>query len=198
MDLMQIYHKLYERYGPQHWWPGDSREEIIIGAILTQNTNWKNVEKAIANLKRNKLIDFSKITKTKHEKLAILIKSSGYHTQKAKKLKLTAEFFLRIGNRVPARQDLLNIWGIGPETADSILLYAYNQPEFVVDTYTKRIFSQLKLIKETAKYHEIKEFFESNLEKDAKLFNEYHALIVMAGKELKTNTGLLAELLQHF
>src|SRR3989338_9222437 len=117
MDLMQIYRQLYKRYGPQYWWPGDSREEIIIGAILTQNTNWKNVERAIGNLKKNKLIDFSKIAKIKKERLATLIKSSGYHHQKAKKLKLAAEFFLSLKNNSPTREQLLDIWGIGPETA---------------------------------------------------------------------------------
>ena len=194
MDLMQIYRQLYKRYGPQHWWPGDSREEIIIGAILTQNTNWKNVERAIGNLKKNNLIAFGKIIKTKHERLATLIKSSGYHNQKAKKLKLAAEFFMNIGHQIPTRAQLLNIWGIGPETADSIRLYAYGQPEFVVDTYTKRIFSQLKLIKPDAKYQDIKNLFESKLPQDAKLFNEYHALIVRAGKELKTNKDFLKQL----
>ena len=194
MDLMQIYRQLYKRYGPQYWWPGDSREEVIIGAILTQNTNWKNVERAIGNLKKNKLINFCKLAKIKKEKLATLIKSSGYHNQKAKKLKLAAEFFTNIEHQIPTREQLLNIWGIGPETADSILLYAYSQPQFVVDTYTKRIFSQLKLIKSNAKYQDIKEFFESQLPRESKLFNEYHALIVRAGKELKTNKDFLNQL----
>ena len=218
MDLMQIYRQLYKKYGPQHWWPGDSREEIIIGAILTQNTNWKNVERAIENLKKNNLIDFSSILKTRGSKLSQLIKPAGYHNQKAKKLKLAAEFFTTQAEQnsaacsgtkssacelnkkpttkcqIPTREQLLNIWGIGPETADSILLYAYKQPEFVVDAYTKRIFSQIKLIKPDAKYQEIKEFFESNLKKDAKLFNEYHALIVRLGKEIKTNTNMLTGL----
>ncbi|MBI2040508.1 MAG: endonuclease [DPANN group archaeon] len=198
MDLMQIYRQLYERYGPQYWWPGDSREEIIIGAILTQSTSWKNVEKAIVNLKKNNLINFNKILKTKDEKLAQIIKPAGYNNQKAKKLKAAAKFFLELNKKpttkdqIPTRERLLNIWGIGPETADSILLYAYDQPEFVVDTYTKRIFAQLKLIKPDAKYSEIKIFFESNLPKDVKLFNEYHALIVRAGKELKTNKIFMA------
>ncbi len=193
-NLMQIYRKLYERYGPQYWWPGDSREEVIIGAILTQNTNWKNVERAIVNLKENNLIDFGKLAKIKKERLSILIKSSGYHNQKAKKLKLAAEFFASIKRRIPTREQLLNILGIGPETADSIRLYAYNQPEFVVDTYTKRIFSQLRLARPDAKYQEIKNLFESKLPKDAQLFNEYHALIVRAGKELKANKDFLKQL----
>ncbi len=191
MTLMRIYQKLYAKFGPQHWWPGDSREEIIIGAILTQSTAWKNVEKAIANLKQNNLINFSRILKTRNSKLAQIIKPAGYNNQKAKKLKAVSEFFLAAGDRTPKRGELLNVFGIGPETADSILLYAYDQPEFVVDAYTKRIFSQLKLIKPDAKYHEIKTVFESKLPKDAKLFNEYHALIVRAGKELKANKEFL-------
>lgn len=191
MDLLQIYQKLYAKFGPQYWWPGDSREEIIIGAILTQSTRWENVEKAIANLKQKNLISFSKILKTHNSKLAQIIKPAGYHNQKAKKLKAVAKFFLTTKNQIPTRQQLLNVFGIGPETADSIRLYAYGQPEFVVDAYTKRIFSRLKLIKPNAKYLEIKDFFESNLKNDAKLFNEYHALIVRAGKELKTNKEFL-------
>ncbi len=194
MDILQIYQKLYAKFGPQYWWPGDSREEIIIGAILTQSTNWKNVDKAIANLKQNNLINFCRILKTNNQKLAEIIKPAGYHNQKAKKLKAVSEFFLNLGNNMPSRSQLLEIHGIGPETADSILLYAYERPEFVVDTYTKRIFSQIKLIKPTAKYSEIKNFFESNLPRDAKLFNEYHALIVRAGKELKTNADIISDL----
>ncbi len=193
MDLMKIYNKLYAKFGPQHWWPGDSREEIIIGAILTQSANWKNVEKAIVNLKKNKSINFSKILKTNNARLSEIIKPAGYHNQKAKKLKAVSEFFLKLGSRIPNRAELLEVHGIGPETADSIRLYAYAQPEFVVDTYTKRIFSKLKLIKYDMKYHDIKNFFETNLPKDAKLFNEYHALIVQAGKELKTNKAFLSE-----
>ncbi len=194
-DLMRIYQKLYAKFGPQHWWPGDSREEIIIGAILTQSTSWKNVEKAIINLKQNNLLNFNSILKTHNSKLAQLIRPAGYHNQKAKKLKAVAEFFLKLKNKSPTRSQLLEVHGIGPETADSMLLYAYNQPEFVVDTYTKRIFSQLNLIKPNAKYDEIKNFFELNLKNDAKLFNEYHALIVCAGKELKQNKDFLNELL---
>ncbi len=192
--LIKIYQKLYKKYGPQHWWPGDSREEIIIGAILTQSTRWENVERAIINLKQNNLIDFSRILKTRNQKLAKIIKPAGYHNQKAKKLKSVADFFLSLGSRVPTRSQLLEVHGIGPETADSIRLYAYNQPEFVVDTYTKRIFLQLKLIKPDAKYQDIKNFFESKLPKDAKLFNEYHALIVRAGKEIKANKNFLNEI----
>ncbi len=190
-ELIQIYQKLYAKFGPQYWWPGDSQEEIIIGAILTQSTSWKNVERAIINLKKNNLINFEKILKTNNKKLAAIIKSAGYNNQKAKKLKSVSEFFLNLKNKVPTRSQLLEVHGIGPETADSILLYAYNQPEFVVDAYTKRIFSQLKLIKPDANYQDIKNLFESKLPGDAKLFNEYHALIVRAGKELKVNRDFL-------
>ena len=181
-QLNKIYNILHKTYGKQGWWPvtTDNRQfEIIIGAILTQNTAWKNVEKAIANLRRAKLIDANKILKIKKEKLAQLIQSAGYYNQKAERLKIIAKFYLE--NKNPTREQLLDVKGVGPETADSILLYAYNKPSFVVDAYTKRIFSRLGLIK-TDDYHEVQDFFHANLEKNEKLFNEYHALIVELAK----------------
>jgi endonuclease-3 related protein len=181
--LTKIYNILLKTYSHQKWWPVTSKNkqfEIILGAILTQNTSWKNVEKAIANLKKENTINPDKILKLNKSKLAKLIKSSGYYNQKAGRLKLISKFYLE--NKNPTREQLLEVKGIGNETADSILLYAYNKPFFVVDLYTKRIFSRLGLIK-TDNYKEIQELFMKSLPKNPKLFNEYHALIVKLAKE---------------
>lgn len=181
-NIQKTYNILSDRFGKQNWWPTTTENrqfEIIIGAILTQNTAWKNAEKAIANLKKANLVDAKKILKTKKEKLAQLIRPAGYYSQKAERLKIIAKFYLE--NKNPAREQLLNVKGVGPETADSILLYAYSRPFFVVDAYTKRIFSRLGLIK-TRDYHEVQDFFHANLEKDEKMFNEFHALIVELAK----------------
>ena len=188
--LMVIFEILLKKFGPQNWWPGESREEIIIGAILTQNTNWKNVEKSIINLKLNNLIDFSHLAEIDEEKLAEFIHSSGYYNQKARKLKMVTDFFVShpfsILDSIPTcefRKDLVAIAGIGPETADSILLYAFNRPIFVVDAYTKRIFNRLGLLGKNISYTDAQTFFMRNLPADVKLFNEYHALLVKLGKE---------------
>ena len=182
-NVLKIYDLLYKEYGSQRWWPvssSNSEFEIIVGAILTQNTNWKNVEKSIKNLKDNNLLDKNSIKNINIAKLAALIRSSGYYKQKAKKLKEFVSFEGEIN-----RENLLNIWGIGPETADSILLYAYNKPVFVIDAYTKRIFSRLGI--KLNDYDEYQEYFHKNLPKDYKLFNEYHALLVeLAKKHCKT------------
>ena len=185
---------LMKAYGHQHWWPaGDKNreEEIIIGAILTQNTAWTNVEKAIDNLRKNKLINFKKINKINSKKLANLIKSSGYYNQKARKLKAFSNFMKKydynlkkIENKENLREELLRIHGIGNETADSILLYALNKPIFVVDAYTKRVMHRLKLADENASYDAVQKLFAENLPKDAKLSNEYHALLVKLGKDV--------------
>jgi len=177
--MIKIYQKLLSKFGKQNWWPckTGNRFEIIIGAILTQNTGWQNVEKAINNLIKNKMLSKDAIRKAGTRKLAVLIKPAGYYNQKAKKLKAFVNFSGDI-----TRKDLLSIWGIGPETADSILLYAYNKPYFVVDAYTKRIFSRLELI-ETDDYEEIREFFEKNLPKDVRIYREFHALIVELAKK---------------
>ena len=176
---LRIYEILYKKYGSQNWWPvsgSNSEFEIIVGAILAQNTNWKNVEKSIKNLKDNNLLDKDAIKNIELEKLTGLIKSSGYYKQKARKLKEFVNFEGAIN-----RDNLLGIWGIGPETADSILLYAYNQPVFVIDAYTKRIFTRLGF--KLDNYDEYQEYFHKNLLKDCKLFNEYHALLVELAKK---------------
>ncbi len=185
--LLKIYRTLLKHFGPQAWWPAETPFEVIIGAILTQNTNWKNVEKAIANLKAHKLLSPKAILDIRNSKLENLIRSAGYYKQKAKKLKAFVRFFLREYSgsirkmkRVD-RSELLKVHGIGPETADSILLYALDKPSFVVDAYTRRIGNRVGLFK-FSDYHEIKEFFEKNLPKDLEMYKEYHALLVELGK----------------
>lgn len=191
--LMQFYRSLAEHYGPQHWWPGDSPFEIAVGAILTQNTNWKNVEKAIANLKKAGMLDPQKINSLTQPQLAELIKPAGYFNIKAKRLKnfihwLCQQYqadmtLLQRLSTESLRQELLAINGIGPETADSIVLYALEKPTFVVDTYTYRILLRHMCIEPEAQYPELKEYCQSQLPDDTKIYNELHALIVRVGKE---------------
>ncbi|MBW2972970.1 endonuclease III domain-containing protein [Candidatus Woesearchaeota archaeon] len=194
--MQKIFKTLYKTYGAQNWWPVTSKNkqfEIIIGTILTQNTSWKNVEKAIANLKEKNLIHPAKIIKTNKNALAKLIKPSGYFNQKAERLKIVSKFLLQNKNlsRLPVkklRETLLEIKGVGPETADSIILYAFNKPSFVVDLYTKRIFSRLGFCNQDCKYDELQDLFHKSLARDAKLFNEYHALIVEHAKQFCRKT----------
>lgn len=181
--LLKIYKNLYRKYGSQGWWPVTTKNkqfEIIIGAVLAQNTAWKNAEKAIANLKKNNLIDAKKIINADFRTLAGLIKAAGYFNQKAERLKTIAKFFLK--NKNPSREELLNVKGIGPETADSILLYAFGKPHFVIDAYTKRIMSRIGLCSAGIKYEQLQDIFHRRLPKDAGLFNEYHALLVELAK----------------
>ena len=191
-QLGVYYDALFRARGPQHWWPGRTRFEVIVGAILTQNTSWTNVERAIRALRREKLLSAAAIERVSVERLAELIRSSGYFRQKARKLK---EFvrFLRENyggslNKMFAapttmlRGQLLGVHGIGPETADSILLYAGGHKVFVVDAYTRRILERHGLTHEKASYEEIRELFERSLPTDAAMYNEYHALIVHTGK----------------
>ena len=196
--LLDIYRRLYNRFGPQSWWPGETPFEIIVGAILTQNTAWLNVEKAIKNLKEQNILSPRALSRTKTSRIARLIRPSGYYNVKAKRLNnfldfLNNEFNGNLGrlfmtNTQTLRAALLKVKGIGPETADSILLYASNKPVFVVDAYTKRIFSRHGLISENAPYDAVQGFFMANLPKSARLYNEYHALIVRTGKELCRKT----------
>jgi len=190
---MQIYELLYEYFGPQKWWPGDTPFEIIVGAVLTQNTNWANVEKAIANLKAANALSPEVLYRMPQEQIALLIKPAGYFNIKAKRLKnlliwLFEEYdgclksFEQMNTSV-LREELLSIKGIGPETADSILLYAFARPVFVVDTYTARIMARHELIEPPFDYQQLQQLFESNLCEDAQMYNEYHALIVRTGKE---------------
>ena len=191
-ELLKIYNRLFEHFGPQNWWPGDSPFEVIVGAILTQNTAWDNVTKAIKNLKKAEALSCQVILELSQEELAKLVRPSGYFNQKAKRLKNFC-FFLQknyggnldemfLEDMELLRDKLLSVKGIGPETADSILLYAGNLPIFVVDTYTYRIFSRHGLIPEETSYEEIQNFFMSSLDHDVELFKEYHALLVITGK----------------
>lgn len=187
------YESLYAAFGPQGWWPGRTRFEIIAGAILTQNTAWTNVEKAIKNLKRARLLVPARMRGASNGELALLIKPAGYFNVKARRLKnFTNHLFDNYGGSLdrflrkdPAtlRGELLGINGIGPETADSIILYAAGLPEFVVDAYTKRIALRHGLANEKAGYEELKAYFMENLPPDRALFNEYHALLVKTGKD---------------
>jgi len=192
-QLANIYDLLFERFGPQHWWPGETQFEIIIGAILTQNTNWANVEKAIANLKTANALSAQALYQMNHDELAALIKPAGYFNIKAKRLKsFLTWFFNEYGGLLEnleqlstdrLREELLNIKGIGPETADSILLYTFDRPVFVVDAYTARVMTRHGLIETGCDYEQLQELFQSNLAEDVKMFNEYHALLVRVGKE---------------
>lgn len=198
-NLEVIYDRLYRYFGPQHWWPGETPFEIIVGAILTQNTSWQNVARAIDNLKKAMVLTPEKLHSLPLDKLARLIRPSGYFNIKATRLKEFLKFlFKNYGGSLKKmfsrpledlRKEILSIKGIGPETADSILLYAGGFPVFVVDAYTKRIFSRQKLLSEEAEYHQVQELFSRNLKKDVQLYNEYHALIVRLGKDFcrKTN-----------
>lgn len=192
--LMKIYCRLYEAYGSMHWWPGDTPFEVMVGAILTQNTSWRNVEKAIQNLKARRVLDVRGIHLLKTSQLASLIRSSGYYRIKADRLKSFVDFIIEeYGGSVKRmrrerlevlRRKLLNVKGIGPETADSILLYGLRKPIFVVDAYTKRILSRHRIISDKATYEEIQKFCMNHLPRKEKLFNEYHALLVHLGKSL--------------
>ncbi|MCB9770561.1 MAG: endonuclease III domain-containing protein [Candidatus Omnitrophica bacterium] len=189
--LMEVYSSLRERFGHRDWWPGDTPFEIIVGAILTQNTAWKNVEKAIANLKREKVLSVAAMRRIPQDHLAELIRSSGYFNQKAIKLKAFISFLDEhysgsIAKMAKApletlRHHLLEVKGIGPETADSILLYALNKPIFVIDAYTKRLLQRHHYFDKEPTYHEAQEFFERNLPANLDLFNDYHAQIVAVG-----------------
>lgn len=207
--LKNIYNFLHSHFGPQHWWPvtedegtkpsysnGPKNEkqqlEVCFGAILAQNTSWKNAEKAIIELNKNNLVDANKITKINIKKLAKIIKSSGYHNQKAKKLRNFCDFLLNNydgklsllfkNNIAELRKELLSVNGIGSETADSIILYAAKKPIFVIDAYAKRIMNRLGY--NESSYGELQQLFMQNLPNSEKLFNEYHALLVELGKNI--------------
>ncbi len=191
-DLRAVHDALLKAYGPQHWWPGDTRFEIMVGAVLTQNTAWTNVEKAIANLKKNKALSAEAIVAARNSRLAAWLKPSGYFNIKAKRLKALCKWLLEQGGvkaiaKRPTdelRHELLNVHGVGPETADDILLYAFDRPVFVIDAYTRRIFRRMRLIAGEERYEHLRQLFEKSLGEDAPLYNEYHALIVLHGKDV--------------
>ncbi len=192
--LRDIYARLYDHFGPQRWWPGNGAFEVIVGAILTQNTAWTNVEKALANLKRAGLLHPARLQRARVQTVARLVRPSGYFNLKAKKLKAFARFLfdahrgklshLFTLDTAALRKELLAGYGIGPETADSIILYAAQQPIFVVDAYTRRIAARLGLSRDDASYEELQHLFMTHLPRDVRLFNEYHALLVTLGKNV--------------
>ena len=189
--LLKVYQALYECYGPQNWWPAETAFEVMVGAILTQNTNWNNVEKAIHQLKKNAALSPEKILHLEHDELALMIKSSGYFNLKAQRLKNYSQWYLQragfdilqLTDTAELRLDLLGVNGIGPETADDILLYAFQRPVFVIDVYTRRLFSHMEFISGKESYEVLRQWFESSLPADTELFNQYHALIVRHAKE---------------
>jgi len=189
MSALRIYRLLLDAYGEQHWWPAESPFEMMVGAILTQNTNWKNVERAIANLKAADALSAQAMLEMDEIRLRELIRPSGFFNQKAARLRLFCEFYLRQGGESGMqcldhpRRTLLSLHGIGPETADSILLYALGIPVFVVDAYTRRIFARLGLLPARSGYAETQAYFHARMERNAALFNEYHALIVEHAKQ---------------
>jgi endonuclease-3 related protein len=191
-ELARYFEILSTALGPQHWWPARTPFEVIVGAILTQNTAWTNVERAIANLRRERVLSPLALERVERRRLERLIRSSGYFRQKARKLKEFVRFLRReFGGslarmfRTPTaelRERLLAVHGIGPETADSILLYAGGHRVFVVDAYTDRILERHALAPEKSKYEEVRALFEASLPPEPALYNEFHGLIVHVGK----------------
>ena len=191
--LTRIYELLYDAFGPQNWWPSETSFEVIVGAILTQNTNWANVEKAIANLKSADCLDPQVLRHIDPARLAEFIRPAGYYNLKSRRLKNFVDWLfddyegdldnLQSVDTNRLRTELLSIKGVGRETADSILLYALDRPVFVVDAYTARVTIRHGLIERDAGYEQLRELFESNLPQEIQLFNEYHALLVRAGKQ---------------
>lgn len=190
---MDIYSRLFKAFGSRNWWPADSAEEAIIGAILTQNITWKNVEQAIAALKTRRALSFRAIAAMDEQELARIIRPARFLNQKARSLKVFADYFgSRYGYRIQKmkrrdvwelRDELLGLYRIGPETADSILLYALEKPVFVIDLYTKRILSRHGLLTMEDSYEEYQKFFMDTLAPDVPLYNEYHALLVYLGNQ---------------
>ncbi len=192
--LQDIFRRLLTHYGPQQWWPARDTFEMMVGAILTQSAAWSNVEKAITNLKTAGVLSPKLLRKLSQAEIASLIHPSGYYNAKARKLKSFVQWLDKYYNDDFSqlfasdidhiRQQLLSVYGIGPETADSIILYAANKPIFVIDTYTRRIISRIGLAPGNAGYAEYQAFFMTNLPTDTRLFNEYHALLVCLAKNI--------------
>lgn len=201
-SLLSFYHSLLHKYGPQGWWPvttdggpgyhpGDysfpqtpqQRFEICVGTILTQNTQWQNAEKALSNLKKTDTLSPGQIKKTPPEKLADLIRHSGYFNQKQRKLRILAEFFQENDHRCPDRSQWLSLWGIGPETADSLLLYGYRQLEMVIDAYTLRILTHYTFLPPGTTCQMAKQFCVRELPREVSVYQEFHALMVAHGKK---------------
>ncbi|HEY5702016.1 MAG TPA: endonuclease III domain-containing protein [Gammaproteobacteria bacterium] len=196
-QLEIVYARLLKAYGPQHWWPADDPFEVMVGAVLTQNTAWLNVEKAIKSLKQSIDISAEAILALADDELAALIRPSGYFNIKTRRLKNLCQWFLDEGGFAELlsqdtgdlREALLSIKGIGPETADDILLYAFERPVFVIDLYTRRLFSRLGLVSGDEDYETLRHLFETAMPANVPIYNEYHALIVRHAKETCSKTG---------
>ncbi len=192
--LQSIYRILLDNHGHQYWWPGDTPFEIIVGAVLTQNTAWVNVEKAIENLKQEGVLGLNHLLSLEEERLAGLIRPSGYFNVKARRLRNLCRFIQEVGgvealdvlDTDALRRELLTVNGVGPETADDILLYAYQRPVFVIDAYTRRLFSRLGVISGDESYEELRLGFQGSLGLKVEIFKEYHALIVRHAKYICT------------
>ncbi|MCK5681435.1 hypothetical protein KAI46_11560, partial [bacterium] len=210
-SLTDVYETLLTAFGPQHWWPAKGPEEMIIGALLTQNTTWNNVEKALSNLRKNKLLSFSAILCTTISQLEERIRPSGYFRQKSQRLMGLAEAIVNTGGlqqlktmaTPKLREWFLNRKGVGPETADSILLYAFNRPTFIIDTYTLRVCKRHQWLQDSDDYTSAQEMFMQKLPEDVAIYNEFHALLVQIGKNFcRANNPLchkcpLGEFLDH-
>lgn len=202
-NYTEAYRLLYDYFGPQNWWPGDSPFEIMVGAILTQNTNWSNVRKAIDNLKSADLLSYQSLCLLSVDEIAQLIRPAGYYNLKARRLRNLLDMVATIydgeldsfleDDLESARENLLAVKGVGPETADSILLYACGHPVFVVDTYTHRVFSRHNMVEEETDYWAIQQVFEVHLPQERQLYNEYHALIVRVASTFCKKTKPLCE-----
>lgn len=201
MTFEEVYQHLFQQYGPQHWWPGETPFEVMVGAVLTQNTAWSNVERAIDNLKANDCLTPEQILSVPTDVLAKWLQPSGYFNIKAKRLRNLCQWYVDNGqfeavsswDARKLRHALLSINGVGPETADDILLYAFDRPVFVIDAYTRRLFSRLGLLDHDEGYEHLRQHFEERLPKEASLFNEYHALIVRHTKEVCRKKPLCLE-----
>lgn len=190
--LHRYYRRLQRHFGRQHWWPARTRFEVVLGALLTQNTSWSNVERALGNLRRARLLTPGRLAQVPSARLASLLRPSGYFRQKTRAVQSFLSHLKRRYRgslagllRRPTdelRRELLSLRGIGPETADSILLYAAARPVFVIDAYTRRVLDRHALAPASAPYQELQDFFHRHLPRDANLFNEYHALLVAVGK----------------
>lgn len=199
----EAYRLLYDHFGPQDWWPGDTPFEIMVGAILTQNTNWSNVQKAINNLKSENLLNYQSLSQLSSDEIAQWIRPAGYYNLKARRLRNFLDMVANIyqgdldlfieDDLSRARDNLLAVNGIGPETADSILLYACGHPIFVIDLYTHRVFSRHNLVMEETDYATMQNIFMDHLLPDLQLYNEFHALIVRVAKTYCKKTKPLCE-----
>ena len=201
--FIEIYDLLHTNFGEQNWWPGETPFEIMVGAVLTQNTNWTNVTKAIDNLRQANLLDYSCLSRMPVDQLAEYIRPSGYYNLKAGRLHNLLEMIdscyggdldrFLADEIEPARVNLLSVKGVGPETADSILLYACGRPVFVIDAYTHRVLSRHNLVEEETDYYSMQEMMMDHLPADTQLYNDFHALFVLVAKQFCKKTKPLCD-----